>query len=56
MPVFHATDFYNAVKNSGKAEILVLEEMGHQLDKWTPDNIRDSLNAIESFLVNDCGF
>jgi hypothetical protein len=28
--------------------------MGHQLDKWTPDNVRDSLKAIEDFLVNDC--
>jgi hypothetical protein len=28
--------------------------MGHQGDKWTADNTRDSLKAIEDFLVNDC--
>lgn len=55
VPLFHATDFYNSVKSSGKAKLLVLEDMGHQLDKWTPENNRDSLNAIESFLENDCG-
>lgn len=54
VPLFHATDFYNDVKSTGKAELLVLKDMGHQLDKWTPDNHRDSLGAIESFLKNDC--
>ncbi len=54
VPLFHANDFYNAVKSSGKAKLLVLEDMGHQLDKWTPDNNRDSLNAIEAFLETDC--
>jgi dipeptidyl aminopeptidase/acylaminoacyl peptidase len=54
VPLFHATDFYNSVKSSDKAKLVVLKDMGHQMDKWTPDNIRDSLKAIEDFLVNDC--
>jgi len=54
VPLFHATDFYNSVKSTGKAKLLVLKDMGHQLDKWTADNTRDSLKGIEDFLVNDC--
>jgi dipeptidyl aminopeptidase/acylaminoacyl peptidase len=54
VPLFHATDFYNSVKSTGKAKLLVLKDMGHQLDKWTPGNARESLDAIEDFLVNDC--
>ncbi len=54
VPLFHATDFYNSVKSTGKAELVVLKDMGHQLDKWTPDNNRESLKAIEDFLANDC--
>jgi dipeptidyl aminopeptidase/acylaminoacyl peptidase len=54
VPLFHATDFYNSVKSTGKAKLLVLKDMGHQLDKWTPGNARESLSAIEDFLVNDC--
>jgi fermentation-respiration switch protein FrsA (DUF1100 family) len=54
VPLFHATDFYNSVKSTGKAKLLVLKDMGHQLDKWTPGNSRESLDAIEEFLVKDC--
>ena len=28
--------------------------MGHQLDKWSAGNVRDSLKGIEDFLANDC--
>lgn len=54
VPLFHATDFYNAVKGTGKAKLVVLSDMGHQMDKWTSQNHRDSLKAIEDFLANDC--
>jgi len=54
VPLYHATDFYNSVKSTGKAKLLVLPGMGHQLDKWTAENIRDSLGAIDNFLTNDC--
>jgi dipeptidyl aminopeptidase/acylaminoacyl peptidase len=54
VPLYHATDFYNAVKNTGKAKLMILKDMGHQGDKWTADNTRDALNAIESFLANEC--
>ncbi len=54
VPLYHATDFYNSVKSTGKAKLVVLSDMGHQLDKWTSSNTRDSLKAIEDFLTNDC--
>ncbi|HVY89176.1 MAG TPA: prolyl oligopeptidase family serine peptidase, partial [Hyphomonadaceae bacterium] len=54
VPLYHSTDFYNSVKATGKAKLVVLPNMGHQLDKWTGDNIRDALKAIDDFLVNDC--
>ncbi|MEZ6030474.1 MAG: prolyl oligopeptidase family serine peptidase [Hyphomonadaceae bacterium] len=54
VPLFHATDFYNAVKDTGMAKLLILKDMGHQLDKWTTENHRDSLKAIEDFLTKDC--
>ena len=54
VPLYHSTDFHNAVKNTGKSKLVVLKDMGHQGDKWTADNTRDALNEIEKFLVNDC--
>ena len=54
VPLFHATDFYNAVKDTGKAKLVVLEDMGHQGILWTADNHRKSLKAIDDFLINDC--
>lgn len=54
VPLFHATDFHNAVKGTGLSKLVVLPDMGHQLDKWTTQNHRDSLKAIEDFLTNDC--
>lgn len=54
VPLYHATDFYNSVKSTGKAKLVVLKDMGHQMDKWTPENIRGVFSAIDDFLVNDC--
>ncbi len=54
VPLYHSQDFYNSVKGTGKAKLLVLKDMGHQLDKWTPDNVRTSLTAIGDYLEKDC--
>ncbi|MEP7211404.1 MAG: prolyl oligopeptidase family serine peptidase, partial [Alphaproteobacteria bacterium] len=54
VPLYNSTDFYNAVKSTGKAKLVILKDMGHQMDKWTPDNFRDSLGAMDDFLQNDC--
>ena len=54
VPLFHATDFYNSVKSTGKAKLVILKDMGHQSDKWTAANTRDALNAMDDFLANDC--
>ncbi len=54
VPLYHATDFYNAVKGTGKAKLLILKDMGHQGILWTSENHRESLKAMEDFLHNDC--
>ena len=54
VPLYNSTDFYNAVKSTNKAKLVILKDMGHQMDKWTAQNERDSLGAIEDFLANDC--
>jgi dipeptidyl aminopeptidase/acylaminoacyl peptidase len=54
VPLYNSTDFYNAVKSTGKAKLVILKDMGHQMDKWTASNFRDSLGAMEDFLKNDC--
>lgn len=55
VPLYHSTDFYASVKGTGKAKLMVMKDQGHQLDKWSPANVRDSLTAITDFLANDCG-
>ena len=54
VPLYHATDFYNAVKGTGKAKLLILKDMGHQGILWTSENHRESLKAMEDFLHNEC--
>ncbi|MEL6693437.1 MAG: prolyl oligopeptidase family serine peptidase, partial [Pseudomonadota bacterium] len=53
VPLFHATDFYNAIKKHTDAELLVIEDMKHSLP-WWPEHHVQSLSAIEHFLRNDC--
>lgn len=54
VPLFHSTDFYNAVRNRVHAELLVVEDMPHSLP-WYPRHHREFLPAIERFLQEDCG-
>lgn len=53
VPLFHATDFYNAIKKHTDAELLVIEDMKHSLP-WWPEHHVQSLSAIERFLRDDC--
>jgi dienelactone hydrolase len=55
VPLFHSTDFYNAVRGQVHAELLVLDGMGHQGNRWYPEHTRDSFDLMEDFLQNDCG-
>lgn len=55
VPLFHSTDFYNAVRNQVHAENYVLADMGHQGTFWYPRHYRESLALMEEFLTNDCG-
>ncbi|MBI1359545.1 MAG: prolyl oligopeptidase family serine peptidase [Alphaproteobacteria bacterium] len=54
VPLYNSTDFYNAVKSTGNAKLVIMKDMGHQMDKWTADNVRESLGVIGDFLKNDC--
>lgn len=53
VPLFHATDFYHAVKKHTRAELLVIKDMQHSLP-WWPQHHVQSLSAIERFLRDDC--
>lgn len=53
VPLFHATDFYKAIKSHTQAELLVIEDMKHSLP-WWPEHHVQSLSAIERFLRDDC--
>lgn len=55
VPLFHSQEFYNAVRGRVHAELLVLDDMGHQGTFWYPRHTRDSFAAMEDFLQNDCG-
>ena len=54
VPLFHSTDFYEAVRDQVHAELLVIEDMPHSMP-WYPRHHIESLNAIERFLSEDCG-
>ena len=53
VPLFHATDFYNKIKNKVDAKLVVIKDMKHSLP-WWPEHHRESLTEIENFLKNDC--
>ncbi|MCR9270160.1 MAG: prolyl oligopeptidase family serine peptidase [Hyphomonadaceae bacterium] len=53
VPLYHATDFYRAIKDETRAELLVVEDMQHSLP-WWPEHHRITLEAIERFLRDDC--
>ncbi|KDA02899.1 alpha/beta hydrolase family protein [Hyphomonas oceanitis] len=46
--------FYNAVKGHTKAKYVSIADQPHSLP-WTPDQQRQSLEAIEDFLYGECG-
>ena len=56
VPIFHSRDFYNAVKNrEPQSEFIVLEQMGHQGNKWLPEHKASVLDNMERFLTTTCG-
>ena len=54
VPIFHARNFYNAVKNKVPAKLVVIKDQPHSLP-WTPAMQQTSLQAIEDFLTGTCG-
>jgi dipeptidyl aminopeptidase/acylaminoacyl peptidase len=56
VPIFHSRDFYNAVKNKEpQSEFIVFEQMGHQYNKWRPEQTAEVLENVERFLTTTCG-
>lgn len=53
VPLFHATDFYKAIKDHTDAKLLIVKDMKHSLP-WQPEQHVQTLTAIERFLRDDC--
>jgi dienelactone hydrolase len=54
VPLFHGTDFYNAVRSRVEARMVVIPDMPHQMP-WYPSHYRVMLPEIEQFLSGPCG-
>ncbi|MGN6423614.1 MAG: alpha/beta hydrolase family protein [Asticcacaulis sp.] len=47
---------YDKLKAAGKdAQFIELQDMGHQINLWSPQNFHDVLTGVETFLAKDCG-
>jgi len=56
VPIFHSRDFYNAVKGKmPSSEFIVFEQMGHQYNRWRPEQTAEVLQNVERFLTTTCG-
>ena len=56
VPIFHSRDFYNAVKGKmPSSEFIVFDQMGHQYNKWRPEQTAEVLENVERFLTTTCG-
>lgn len=53
VPLYHATDYYDAIKDRTDAELLIIKDMKHSLP-WWPEHHVESLTAIERFLRDVC--
>ncbi len=54
VPLFHSTDFYNAIRDDVEAELVVIDDMPHSLP-WYPRHFEVMLSEMEDYLANDCG-
>ena len=54
VPLFHGTDFYNAVRGQVEARMVVIPDMPHQMP-WYPSHYRVMMPEIEQFLSGPCG-
>lgn len=56
VPLWHSEDFYDAIKDkSPESKLMVLEQMGHQSNKWLPEHKAAVLEEMENFLNTTCG-
>lgn len=55
VPIKEGRGFYNRVKDKVPAKFLEVDDMPHSLP-WWPEHHRITLNAIDDYLKNDCGF
>lgn len=54
-PAFHARGFYNGVKDKVPAKFELIPDMPHSMP-WYPRHQKVTLDLIERFLQEDCGF
>ncbi|MCA8899367.1 MAG: prolyl oligopeptidase family serine peptidase, partial [Hyphomonas sp.] len=56
VPIFNSRDFYNAIKNKEpESEFFVMQQMGHQGNKWLPEHKLQMLTEMDKFLTTTCG-
>lgn len=56
VPLWHSVDFYNKIKDRmPESKLIVLEQMGHQSNKWLPEHKETVLKEMEAFLHGPCG-
>ena len=53
VPLFHAKDFYKKAKKNADIKLVIIKDQPHSLP-WTPKMQRKSLQALETYLENDC--
>ncbi len=53
VPMFHAKEFYKKAKSKVNVKMVIIKDQPHSLP-WTPKMQRKSLQALESYLANDC--
>lgn len=57
VPIREGQGMYDKLRAAGKpVEFQVMKDMGHTADLWSPDNTRDVLKGVDSFLTKSCGF
>lgn len=56
VPLWHSTDFFNRIdERQPDSEMITLELMGHQSNKWRTEHKAQVLENIERFLATTCG-
>ena len=56
VPFPEGQGMYERLKAAGKpVKFLILKNMGHQGNLWSPENFHDVLTSVETYLSTECG-